>query len=130
MELSRRTFLRIGGVTAVSLVSGYLVVQRTRRALKETADPLDPAMKTALNALRDAFPNLKFSESTAIEYIEAYRTEIRALNLEVLRSWDFYRRFLLSTNLFTSGRREEEPLRFVNLYHPYITPCHNPLASY
>jgi hypothetical protein len=37
--------------------------------------------------------------------------------------------FLLSTNYFQSGQPAAGPVRFVTLYHPYVSPCYNPFAQ-
>ena len=37
--------------------------------------------------------------------------------------------FLLSTNFFQSGQPAAGPIRFVAFYHPYVSPCYNPLVQ-
>ena len=37
--------------------------------------------------------------------------------------------FLLSTDFFQSGQPATGPIRFVTLYHPYVSPCYDPLVA-
>jgi hypothetical protein len=37
--------------------------------------------------------------------------------------------FLLSTNFFQSGQPTSGPIQFVALFHPYVSPCYNPLVQ-
>jgi hypothetical protein len=39
------------------------------------------------------------------------------------------RTFLLSTDYFQSGQPPAGPVRFVQLYHRYLSPCYNPLVQ-
>ena len=38
------------------------------------------------------------------------------------------RTFLLSTDFFQNGMREDRPLQYVTFYFPYKSPCYNPLV--
>ncbi len=37
--------------------------------------------------------------------------------------------FLLSTDFFLNGADETKPVRFRQLFHPYVSPCWNPLVQ-
>lgn len=41
---------------------------------------------------------------------------------------DVFTRFLLSTDFFRHSAAESRKIFYVGLYHPYATPCNNPLA--
>ena len=38
------------------------------------------------------------------------------------------RTFLMSTDFFQAGQPPNGPVRFVQLYHPYVSPCYNPMV--
>ncbi len=37
--------------------------------------------------------------------------------------------FLLSTDFFANGADESKPVRFRRFFHPYVSPCWNPLVK-
>lgn len=129
---SRRSFLAIGLRTFLatlglgsSLVGSICGCERqgSRRATSHGR-----SLRVGIKELRDHFPDLEFDDADAIAYLESYAQHVRPITHEVVQSYDFWSRFLLSTDLFLPNRPSGAPLRFVGFYDPYTNPCFNPLA--
>ncbi|MEO0477467.1 MAG: hypothetical protein AAF085_16105, partial [Planctomycetota bacterium] len=86
--------------------------------------------------------NFSFGEDKLLEFAEEYREHYEEISRE---SWHVFRggdvqehqdtmdalamRFLMSTDFFLNGADESRPINYVMFYHPYRSPCWNPLAS-
>ena len=113
--MDRRQFLRLSlyGLLATSAL-GYLGITQCQ--------PQWCAL-----AIRRKFPGLLIDESDLDEFMTAYQThygDIRPGDIEHV-----YRVFLLSTNFFQQDLDGEGEVEFVRLYHPYVSPCYNPLTE-
>ena len=60
-------------------------------------------------------------EEFAVAYIAAYGFK--------LEDQEVVQRFLLSTDAFSESREQSQPLNFVTLYDPYVSPCYSPLSG-
>jgi len=60
-------------------------------------------------------------EEFAVAYIKAYGFQLSDEQL--------VQRFLLSTDAFSPGRPSANPLGYVALYDPYVSPCYSPLKG-
>ena len=82
-----------------------------------------------------------FNEDKFLEYAKEYREHYEEISRELwsdLRGRgseqhreeidQFATRFLMSTDFFMYGADESRPINYVMFYHPYRSPCWNPLS--
>lgn len=114
--MDRRTFLsgaaqRVVIVTLAFVATGSVVITSTEIA----------------NHLRDAFPYLRIPARDLEEFSQAY---LGAYGRPSAGQWGHIEQtFLLSTDFFPNGADEARPVRFLRIYHPYVSLCFNPLAD-
>jgi hypothetical protein len=138
MEMTRRTWLKWAATaTAVAFASGGLAwLNRDRLKWLQTAD--------VERRLRAHFDYLQLEISSdemrrfATEYATHYgRTARGGLYRYIKRlpaahydeQWDdLATTFLLSTDFFLHAGNESLPVHYVTLFHPYASPCWNPIS--
>ena len=76
----------------------------------------------AIEARFEAITEEMGQPEVVADYLKHYEPPTRIKLVHVATT------FLMSTDFFPNGARESRPLRYVMLYHPYRTPCYNPLA--
>ena len=85
---------------------------------------------------------LSIDDVQLLEFVEQYRKHYGPIQRKQWhqvrgRGVEAYKRqmdhltttFLLSTNFFLNGADESMPVHYMMLYHPYASPCWNPLAG-
>ncbi len=128
---SRRRWLLLSGVLAgVSSLAVWLLSRPgSDRRLPETSEAEhDRRLDTTLRReLLDEVGYLKIDSDGLDSYLQAYAAFIRK-EPQKDRKEDIVRRFLLSFDFFQNGGDEARLLHFVAFYHPYSTPCYQPIA--
>lgn len=115
--MDRRTLLT-GGI-AVGIVA----------ALGPLPKSVSPVRISTIRAhIRSTFPYLTISDDDvdrfAADYLDAYGDPGAG-------QWDQVSSvFLLSTDLFVLDGDDRRPLVYRTIAHPYISPCHNPMARF
>ena len=137
MRLGRRKFLKIGLVGSVLVGAAGATAWFNRDRIRK----LQP--EELANYLRSNFDYLKFNfdQEQFVAYANDYREHYHVIPREswyVLRGGDadkharfmehFSMTFLMSTDFFMHGTDESRPINYVMLYHPYRSPCWNPIA--
>lgn len=137
MRVDRRQLMKMGVVGG-----GLLGVTGTAAWVwRDDIRKLQPS--DIADYLESQFDYLTFNFGTetlrefAIQYREQYR-EISRESWHKLRGGDeeSYNKamdhlavtFLMSTDFFLTGADESKPVNYVMFYHPYISPCWNPLS--
>jgi len=138
MTVSRRTLLKIGaaGAGAAALGAGVAYTQRGR--LKD----LTPNEAAAFLRRNFAYLRLQASDDQLRRFTVEYQRRYRPLQRPYwhrLRGWGansfqrqmdhFATTFLLSTDFFMNGENEAMPVRYMMFYHPYASPCWNPMRG-
>lgn len=136
-RLKRRTLLKLGVVGGGLLgVSGGLAwVGRDRI---RTLSPNELAGYLQGNF---SYLNFNFGEGQFLEYAKQYRkhyNEIKRKSWYLFRGGDadtyqrvidhFATTFLMSTDFFLQGADEAKQINYVMMYHPYHSPCWNPIS--
>jgi hypothetical protein len=149
--LSRRTFLRLGIRGAILALVAALTGAFALRYSKRRQFPAEIVKRKLSYLTLPAEPELaKFSA----QYLESVGPKRTALILElaslgILYSFLGWLRipnkpakllpeieehvcfiFLMSTNFFQQGAKEQLPLSYSVLYNPHRYPCQNPFARY
>jgi hypothetical protein len=121
----RRRVLALGAVATVLAAGGGVLAAR-RWARRSPA----PGARAALGRqLRARFRYLRCEEAVFERFLDDFEAHFPALVRHAGSSRvDVFGRFLLSTDFFAHGD-PARPLRYVTFYHPYVTPCYNPLAA-
>ncbi len=122
MQVNRRKFLIAGaGVTAVAGTGaaianhlGYL-------------GGLSPGARGMVAKIRQELDFLKFKDTVVSQFLTDYEQRVRRIKSDEPLTPRFVHRFLLSTDFFQMGEDEARELNYVMLYHPYASPCYNPL---
>jgi hypothetical protein len=113
--MNRRQFLRIG-------LYGLLAAGATTYVgLTQCQDQWGAMM------VRRQFPELTIADADLARFLEDYQVHYGELLPEGLDH--LYRTFLLSTNFFQQDLDGRGEVEYMNLYHPYASPCYNPLAQ-
>lgn len=137
MQITRRTLLKSGVVGAAVVgaagTAAYLSYDKIR--LLQPSE-LVSYLKSNFDYLTFNIDDAQFT-AFANEYLEYYR-EVPRETWYVLRGGDeekhknvmddFAMTFLMSTDFFKNGADESKPVNYVMFYHPYRSPCWNPLS--
>ena len=84
--------------------------------------------ETLTTRLRRHLDYLSFDDDVIDAFVRDYRADTdRVAKRE--RTASIASRFLLSTDFFQNGAREEQSLEYVRYYDPYRSPCYNPLVE-
>lgn len=139
--VTRRRFLRVavpatlGGVIAAGLASwgDWLGLGRrlrwSGRGWAQTARAYSHAWLPPAERIVRHFDYLTLDRAGVERYVREYeRVFGRAELRHVARNQELYTKYLMSTDFFLNGADERRVVRFVALYHPYTTPCWNPLV--
>jgi len=115
--MNRRELLKFAGTIGigVGIAGGWMGMQRWRR------------YATARAFVDEALGGRALEDGVFDRFMEAY-APLYGLPTEP-RKRSFVTAFLMSTDLFQQPPDSTQPLRWVALYSPYHTPCHNPLAT-
>lgn len=137
LRFNRRNLLRLGVVGGVALGSTGAAAWFGQEWIKRL-HPTELAgyLESNFDYLTFSFGREKFHEFA--EAYSQYYEEIRRESWHVFRGGDaeeqrktmdeFAMRFLMSTDFFLNGADESRPINYVMFYHPYRSPCWNPLA--
>lgn len=142
MNLTRRAILRMGaagvGVLAATAWAGWA----KRMKLGQLSDTyLDAYIRKNFDYL-----NLEVSDREMQQFVTLFREHYTPVYTELVhglahrfmgRRADGYREqmdflcttFLMSTNFFLQSPDESAPVHYITLFHPYVTPCWNPLTA-
>ncbi len=124
--MNRRSFLAGAAALATAVVVGALTWLRGRR------DP-DPSPATGTgdlaSRLREEFHYLSFDDGAVDAFVRDFESFYGERAERVARSSGTLKRFLLSTDFFQNGADESRRVAYVAFYHPYRTPCYQPLAN-
>lgn len=77
--------------------------------------------------IRQRLDFLKFKDAVLVAFLEEYETKVRKIKPNEPLTARFVHRFLMSTDFFQTGEDEARELNYVMLFHPYASPCYNPL---
>lgn len=137
MRIGRRNLLKLG-------VAGGALVGATGAATWISRDKIKRLQPQELaDYLKSNFDYLTFDfgDEKLVEFATAYREaylDIPRESWHVFRGgdaaqhqrWidDFAMRFLMSTDFFLHGADESRPIKYVMFYHPYRSPCWNPVS--
>jgi hypothetical protein len=138
MAMTRRSVILLGlGVGAGACAAGVGVAWTQRERLKDLSDAEGAAY------LRENFDYLRLevTDEQLRGFVADYRRHHAPLQRALwhrVRGWGegSYTRqmdqlattFLLSTDFFLNDADESQPVHYVMFYHPYVSPCWNPLA--
>lgn len=138
MKMSRRTVIKLGvvGAGAASLAVGKAWVFQDQ--IKElTPGEVARYLQSHFHYLRLRISNQDLRQF-AIEYRKHYGP-LHRVSWQRLRGWpeemiqrqrdDLATRFLMSTDFFLHGGDERREINYVQFYHPYVSPCWNPLSA-
>ncbi len=126
--IPRRRFLQYLSLSVASIVgAGTLGAHRWTRPLVERGVEFVWSPK---RRLMWHFSYLDLDPDGVDAYVRDVDRDIGRLSR--LRSWPSYvfTDFLLSTDFFRHGADETRRVKYVALYAPYITICHNTLATF
>lgn len=137
MKLTRRAFLGLGvGAAGVAVVGAGGAYMYRDELLYMDAGELAALLRERFDYLRFDLTDEHWREFGDL-YIEHYGVIAhRTMYLVRDQNTDRYdarvehleSTFLLSTDFFLNNADESKPVRYVRLYHPYVSPCWNPLA--
>lgn len=137
MKISRRKAIVLGivGTGGVALAAGTGWVARDVIKAMPKADAL-AYLKSQFDYLQ-----LDLTEQQFVNFIDDYYEHYRSVPRKLYRrirsgdsdDWQQYGDhlcwvFLCSTTFFLNGADESKPVRYVRFYHPYVSPCWNPLS--
>lgn len=139
--VTRRRFVRVAGATAIGSAVAVGLASwadwlglRTRgrwslRGWTETARGYTWAWLPPAERLVRHFDYLTLDRTGVERYVREYQRVFGKVHpRSIARNQEFYTKYLMSTDFFQHGGDESRPVRFVALYHPYTTPCWNPLV--
>lgn len=137
-SMTRRTWLKFAGTAAgLAFASGTVGwLNRDRLKWLQPSD-IESRLRAHFDYLKLEIPS-ETMRQFASDYTRHYgRTERGGLYRYLGRKpashyearWDeLATTFLLSTDFFLHGADESQPVRYVALYHPYASPCWNPIS--
>lgn len=122
---TRRRFL-VAGLAAVAGLALAAVGVRHVVRLRRVPRPFD--RDELAEHLRRTYAYLRPEPAEVDRFVELYLAHYNAAPMfdDVA---PLENTFLLSTNFFQSGQPAAGPIRFVAFYHPYVSPCYNPLVQ-
>lgn len=128
--MKRRRFLWITAGLA-TVAAGTLGLTRVRRRGETNApvptgvapEPPPPEQQGLYDDLRHYYRYLQIDDAVIWAYLRDLRRYRRRVSKRSAR-----KQFLLSTDFFPNGADETRPIRYVQLYDPYIGVCYNPMA--
>jgi hypothetical protein len=138
MRLTRRTFLYTTAAAAALVAAPFVWHGRISVVIQE-ADEFAEFLRTPFH-----YVELEISDSEFESFYSSYREHYgpvsrRPLWQRILNGHDdsqhrkamdsLATRFLMSTDFFLHNADETRPVHYLALYHPYATPCWNPLSS-
>jgi hypothetical protein len=121
MTVTRRRLLLTGFALAAS-GAGLATFEYWRRR--------SPAYRRQqlIEHLQEVFGYLQPDPKETAEFVDLYLRHYDADPRSGSRRF-LEQTFLLSTDFFQSGQPPAGPVRFVQLYHRYLSPCYNPLVQ-
>lgn len=123
--MTRRGFLATGLASVAGLA---LAVVGYRKYAAYHSPPRRLDKDDLVEYLERTFAYLQPDRASVEKYVDLYLVHYDAAptfrELPRLES-----AFLLSTNFFQSGQPATGPVRFAAFYHPYVSPCYNPLVQ-
>lgn len=139
LHITRRKLLKSGvvgaGVLGVTGTAAWFGRDRIR--LLQSGE-LTHYLKANFEYLTFNFDDEQITEHVA-NYLESYQ-EVPRETWHVLRGGDadqhaqtmdhFAMTFLMSTDFFLHGADESRPVNYVMFFHPYRSPCWNPVSMY
>ena len=129
--ISRRAFLRAAALGALPVGTGVVVWRNSLAWVANRASARLVAMaRTPEERLRAHFHYLTFDPAAAVQYIEDLRHYNPTFSTRQPLGPDIHTQFLLSTDFFRHDADESREIYYVGFYHPYVTPCNNPLARF
>ncbi len=90
---------------------------------------LSPGARGMQEKIRQQLDFLKFKDEVLTQFLTDYEQKVRRIRVDEELDPRFTHRFLLSTDFFQMGEDQSRELNYVMLYHPYASPCYNPLRA-
>ena len=127
-ELGRRVALRyLAGAATGGL--GAMVWCNARRTEPAVSIPGFAATEVELeHQLHRELAFLEFKADVMPTFFRDLRRLARSRRVRIRSGHALTQRFLMSTDFFQNGGREDRIIGYVALYDPYLTPCYNPFA--
>jgi hypothetical protein len=130
---NRRKFLALtaGGAALVGATASAAWWIRHRGEIDEinpedeTPEPMSETGEQLAKLIVARLDMLVIPDATIAKWVNAYERNEKPWSGKRVARKDL-QNFLLSTDLFPAGD-EQQPLRFVAYYDPYISVCYNPL---
>jgi hypothetical protein len=138
MRLDRRSLLKLGVVGGVAVGASGTAAWVGRDHIKR----LQPSELASYLKSNFDYLTFNFGDEQFLEFAKDYREHYLEISRE---SWHTFRggdeaehrammdafamRFLMSTDFFMHGADESRPINYVMFFHPYKSPCWNPLTS-
>lgn len=123
--MNRRHF--VAGALAIVATLAAAGVGWLRRRRVSGIDPASSAHGLAPR-LREEFHYLSLSDGAVDAFVRDFDDFYGERAARVARASGAPKRFLLSTDFFQNGADESHRVAYVAFYHPYRSPCYQPLA--
>lgn len=130
--MTRRQFLG-AGLVIIAVLAGLVAWRHRLRRTVERAD--DQLRRWRLRGLPRAEALVRYYDYLQLDrpgveaYVAAYAAAARTHRDLDRAATDFYARYLLSSDFFRYGAREDRVIHYVAFYHPHVNPCVTPFTA-
>lgn len=124
--MERRGFLKTTVAVGLAFLAAGLGARAVYRALRSRA--ASNAQEDLERRLLERFDYLTLEPETVERFVADVEQHRPTLRLHP-KGMPVEERFLMSTDFFQNGADESRRVAYVGFYHPYVTFCHNPLAT-
>jgi hypothetical protein len=129
--MTRRTLLRVAGLSAVPLGAGMFAWRDTVAwFLRRSGARVDAMVRSPEERLAAHFDYLNLEPRGVAKFIEDLEKHRPDFSRTLPLGADIHTQFLLSTDFFRHGADERREVRYVGYYEPGVTACLNPLARF